>query len=413
MNMADGIAKTKFSTARTGLIVVMAGAALLFAGWAMRGATRGAHAQEPTKPVAEIARKKSGDTLAANSVDLSPAEFAKLEVSPAPERTFNVLREAVGSIAFNDEMSVQVFPPFQGKIIAVFARAGDRVEKGAPLFTVDSPDQVQAESTLISAAGTLNLTTRVLDRAKQLYAVQGIAQKDLEQAVSDQQAAEGAYKAARDALRIFGKTDVEMDRIVADRKVDSVLLVRSPIRGQVTTRSAAPGLLVQPGTAPAPYTVSDLSRVWMIANVAEMDLPLLKLGQEVQISVQAYPGRQFRARISNIGAAIDLNTRRVPVRSEVSDPKSELRPGMFANYVIRTGRAEKSAAAPLAGVVREGDGTMTVWVAADGKRLIKRPVQVGMQQDGYWQIVAGLKAGEAIATNGALFLNNALTEESR
>ena len=242
---------------------------------------------------------------------------------------------------------------------------------------------VQAESTLISAAGTLNLTTRVLDRAKQLYAVQGIAQKDLEQAGSDQQAAEGAYKAARDALRIFGKTDAEMDRIVADRKVDSVLLVRSPIRGQITARNAAPGLLVQPGTAPAPYTVSDLSKVWMIANVAEMDLPLLRLGQEVQIAVQAYPGRQFRARISNIGAAIDPNTRRVSVRSEVSDPKNELRPGMFANYVIRTGRAEKSAAAPLAGVVREGDGTMTVWVAADGKRLGKRPVQVGMQQDGF------------------------------
>ena len=398
---------------RAGAILVTVAVLMAVAGWAMRGGTPGAHAQEPQKGPQDNVRKKSGDTLTANSVDLSPAEFAKLKVTPAPERTFNVLREAVGSIAFNDEMSVQVFPPFQGKITSVFARAGDRVEKGAPLFTVDSPDQVQAESTLISAAGTLNLTTRVLDRAKQLYAVQGIAQKDLEQAGSDQQASEGAYKAARDALRIFGKTDAEMDRIVADRKVDSVLLVRSPIRGQITARNAAPGLLVQPGTAPAPYTVSDLSKVWMIANVAEMDLPLLRLGQEVQIAVQAYPGRQFRARISNIGAAIDPNTRRVSVRSEVSDPKNELRPGMFANYVIRTGRAEKSAAAPLAGVVREGDGTMTVWVATDARRLVKRPVQVGMQQDGYWQIVTGLKPGEPIATDGALFLNNALTEESR
>jgi len=374
--------------------------------------SRSAHA-EYVRRGADSAQHKPGDVLSANSVDLSPTEFAKLKVEPVPERSFNVLREAVGNIAFNDEMSVQVFPPFQGKIIAVFARAGDRVEKGTPLFTVDSPDQVQAESTLISTAGTLQLTSRVLDRAKQLYAVQGIAQKDVEQAIADQQAAEGAHKAARDALRIFGKTDAAMDQIVASRRVDSVLLVRSPIRGQVTARNAAPGLLVQPGAAPAPYTVSDLSRVWMLANVAEMDIPLLRLGQEVLVSVQAYPGRKFGARISNIGAAVDPNTRRVTVRSEVSDPKNELRPGMFATFVIRTGQSERSPAVPFAGVVREGDGSMTIWVTTDRKRLLKRSVQVGMQQEGYWQILDGLKAGELVATEGALFLNNALTGASR
>jgi membrane fusion protein, heavy metal efflux system len=357
--------------------------------------------------------RSPGDPLAAFSVDSSPSEFAKFKVEPAVERDFGIQRETVGTIDFNQEMSVQVFPPFQGKIIALFAKAGDDVQKGTALFTIDSPDLVQAESTLVSAAGTLNLTTRVLERAKQLYAVQGVAQKDLDQATSEQQAAEGAFKAARDALRIFGKTDAEMDRIVADRKIDSVLTVKSPISGRVTARNAAPGLFMQPGNATAPYTVSDLSTMWMLASVPETDIPLLRLGQGVDIAAMAYPGRVFRAKITNIGASVDPNTHRVLVRSEVRDPGHELRPGMFATFVIRTGKSMRSVAVPYNGVVREGDGTMTVWVTTDRKRLVKRAVKVGLQQDGLDQILEGLKPGELVATDGALFLNNALTAASR
>ena len=411
MNRRD---KTSLIGAAVGALTLLVVVTGYVGDWSkMRLGSFAANAAEGKPALPDAVHRHPRDDLTTRSVDLSAAEFAKFKVEPVAERSFRVQREAVGNIGFNDEMSVQVFPPFQGKIISVFARAGDNVLKGAPLFSIDSPDLVQAESTLISTAGSLNLTTRVLERAKQLFAIQGIAQKDLEQAVSDQQAAEGAHKAARDALRIFGKTDAEMDHIVAERKVDSVLMVRSPINGRVTARNAAPGLLVQPGTAPAPYAVSDLSKVWMLANVVEMDIPLLRLGLEVQVSLQAYPGRLFRARITNIGAAVDPSTRRVSVRSEVNDAKNELRPGMFATFVIRTGNATRSAAVALAGVVREGDGTRSVWVTADRKRMLKRTVQVGMQQDGVWQILEGVKPGELVATEGALFLNNALTEASR
>src|SRR6267143_1847362 len=251
-----------------------------------------------------------GDFLAALSVELSAQEFQKFKVEPAREHDFKIQREAVGNTDFNREMSVDVFAPFPGKIITLSASAGDDVQKGAMLFTIDSPDLVQAESTLISAAGTLSFTTRALERAKQLYEVQGVAQKDVDQAVTEQQAAEGALRAARDAARIFGKTDAEMDRIVAERKVDSVLAVHSPITGRVTARNAAPGLFVQPGNAPAPYTVSDISTLWMLANVAETDFPVLHLGQEVAVDVKAYPGRLFHGKIVNIGASVDPNTRR-------------------------------------------------------------------------------------------------------
>ena len=355
----------------------------------------------------------SPDPLTAQSVELSASEFEQFKVEPAVERDFTIQREAVGSIDFNQEMSVPVFPPFQGKIISLSARAGDDVKKGDPLYTIRSPDLVQAEQSLISAAGVLRLTTRVLERDKQLYAVQGISQKELDQATSDQQAAEAALRAARDAVRIFGRTDAEMDRMIAERKIDPVLIVRNPISGRVTARNAAPGTLVQPGTPPAPYALADISTMWMLASVPETDFSLLRLGEELDVTVKAYPGRVFGGKVVNIGASVDPTTHRVWVRSEVRDPKHELRPGMFATYVIRTGQTVRAVAVPLDGVIREGDGTMTVWVTTDRRRLVKRTVKVGLEQDGFDQILEGLQPGELVATEGALFLSNAITAASR
>jgi cobalt-zinc-cadmium efflux system membrane fusion protein len=408
------LSKTRIATLGAGVLVAVGA---YFAGVWLGPSTgirtpfaaRAADNRSPNR----AAPRGAPDPLTAESVDLSAAEVEQFKVKPAVERVFTVQRDAVGTIDFNQEMSVAVFPPVPGKIITLFSRAGDDVDRGTPLYTIDSPDLVQAGQSLIATAGVLNLTTRVLERAKQLYAEQGVAQKDVDQAVSDQQAAEGAFKAARDAVRIFGKTDADMDRIVADRKIDPVLVVRSPLAGRVTARNAAPGLLAQPGTAPAPYTLADISTMWMLANVAETDFPVLHLGEAVDVAVKAYPGRVFRGTIVNIGAAVDPNTHRIVVRSEIADPAHELRPGMFATFVIRTGQAIRSAAVPLNAVVREGDGTMTVWVTTDRRRLVKRTVTVGLEQEGFDQILDGLKPGELVATDRALFLNNALTEASR
>jgi membrane fusion protein, heavy metal efflux system len=287
------------------------------------------------------------------------------------------------------------------------------VRKGDTLFTIDSPDLLQACSTLISAAGVLQLTTRNLARLKNLFETRAISQKDLEQAVSDQQTAEGALRAARDAVRIFGKTDAEMDRMIADRHVDPTLVVPSPIAGRITARNAAPGLLVQPGNPPAPYIVADISTMWMLANVAESDSPAFRLGQEVKVSVMAFPNRTFDGHISTIASSVDPNTHRLLVRSEIADPRHELRAGMFANFVIRTGEPVRSPAIPLDGVVREGDGTMTAWVTADRRRFTKRTVKIGLQRDGYVQILQGLQAGDLVASEGALFLSTALAIASR
>jgi cobalt-zinc-cadmium efflux system membrane fusion protein len=349
----------------------------------------------------------------AGVVDLLETQLKAVKVEVAAEREFQLERSAVGSIDFNEELLTQVFAPYQGRILDLYAKIGDEVKKGQALFTIDSPDLVQASSTLISAAAVLELTTHNLERMKMLFAAKAAAQKDFEQATSDNRTAQGAYRAARDAVRIFGKTEAEMDRIVDERKVDPILVVPSPISGRITARNASPGLLVQPGVQPSPFTVADISTMWMLANVTESDSPVFNIGQDVKVSVMAYPGRVFKGRISTIGSTVDPVTHRVLVRSEIDDPKHELRSGMFANFIIQTGEPVRSAAVPVDGVVREGDGSMTVWVTADRRRFTMRTVKLGLLRDGYNQILEGLQPGELVATEGALFLSNALTIAAR
>ncbi len=374
------------------------------------------HKPEPGQgienPGSAPARAEAEDTLP-KTVELNETQVKSVKVEPVGERTFVIEREAVGSIDFNQDMTVQVFSLYQGKIVGLFAKLGDEVVKGRKLYTIDSPDLGQAESTLINAAGVLELTTHTLARAKKLYETQGISQKDLEQAVSDQQSAEGALKAARNAVRLFGKPEAEVDQIVAKRKIDPIMVVPSPITGRITARNAAPGLFVQPGSAPAPYSVADISTMWMLAQVVERDSPLFHVGQEVKVRVMAYPDHVFEGKVSTIGAAVDPATHRLLIRSEIRDPKHELRPGMFATFVIRTGDSIRAPAVPLDGAVREGDGTMTVWVTTDRKTFTQRSVKIGLQQDGYDQIVDGLLPGELVAADGALYLSNALRNGSQ
>jgi membrane fusion protein, heavy metal efflux system len=364
-----------------------------------------AHAVESPEPT----KGGGGPPPPADSVELSEAQLKYVKVAAAQEREFPIEKTAIGSIDFNEELLTQVFTQYPGRISGLFAKVGDEVKKGQLLFTIDSPDLLQASSTLISAAGVLQLTTKNLARLKNLFDTRAISQKELEQATSDHQTAEGALRAARDAVRIFGKTEAEMDRMVAERRVDPTLVVVSPIAGRITARNAAPGLFVQPGNPPAPFTVADISTMWMLANVTEGDSPAFKVGQEVSVSVLAFPNRIFEGHITTIASAVDPNTRRLLVRSEIADPKHELRAGLFANYVIRTGTPMRSVAIPLDGVVREGDGTMTVWVTADRRRFTKRAVRIGLVRDGYDQVLEGIQAGELVATEGAIFLSNALT----
>jgi cobalt-zinc-cadmium efflux system membrane fusion protein len=343
------------------------------------------------------------------AVQLTAAQLGSIKMGIAAERTFPQERTAVGNIDFNENLAVQVFTPYQGKIIKAYLEVGDSVAKGQTLFTIESPDLIQAESTLIGAAATLDQTASALARARKLYAVQGIDQNDYETAVANQQIAEGALKAGRDAVQVFGKSAAEIDAMIANRKIDPTLVVPSPIAGRVTARAAQPGLLVQPGNAPAPYTVADVVTVWMLANVSESNIRYVHAGQDVSVATLAYPDQVYAGKITNVGTSVDPNLHTLLIRSEIQNPRRELLPGMLANFVIRTGTPITSVAVPQAGIVREGDGTMTLWVTTDQRRFLQRTVRLGLESDGYVQVLDGLKPGERVVTEGAVLLDNLLT----
>jgi membrane fusion protein, heavy metal efflux system len=342
------------------------------------------------------------------TVTLAPSQLNAIKIEALGTYSFAVERTAVGSIDYDEDLSVQVFSPYQGKILHALASLGDEVHKGQPLYTIDSPDLLQAESTLIGAAAMFNLTSKELARAKSLYGTNGVSEREMEQATSDEQTAEGALKAAHDAVLVFGKTEAEIDQMVATRKIDPVMVVASPVTGRITARNAQPGLLVQPGNSPAPYAVADLSTKWMVANVTESDSPLMHAGQPVVAKVMAYAGRDFDGSIAALGAAVDPNTHRVMVRCKIADPKDELRPGMLATFTIRVGDAVESVAIPMNGVVRNGDGTMAAWVTTDRHRFAQRLIKIGLQRDGQYQVLEGLQRGELAVTDGAVFLSNIL-----
>jgi cobalt-zinc-cadmium efflux system membrane fusion protein len=283
------------------------------------------------------------DLSVTKTVTLEDTQLKSVKVEPVGEHLFAIEREAVGSISFDEDLSV-----------------------------------VQAESTLIGAAATFEVTSKELARARALNAGNGgVSQRELEQAVSDQQTAESALKAAREAVRVFGKTEAEIDQMIDSHKID-------------------------------PAQVTGASTKWGLANVPESDSPLLHVGQPIKIKVMAYPDRIFEGKISTIYATVDPDTHRTKIRCKIEDPGNELCPGMLANFVICVQDPVASAAIPVNGVVREGDGTMTVWVTTDRHTFTMRTVKVGLQQDGWYQIVEGLQRGELAVTEGGVFLSNML-----
>lgn len=337
---------------------------------------------------------------------ISAEQAREVKVGAVETAAFEARREALGQIDFNQESTVAVFAPYQGRIGRVNVKAGEEVRAGQVLYTVQVPDLAQASATLIATAGQLKVADETFKRARGLAEAQSIPRKELDQNIADQQAADGNYKAAAKVMRLFGLDDRDIRAIEESRRVETEMAVKSPIAGRVTARVAAPGLLVQPGTAPAPIQVSDVRNLWMIANVPESELGAYRIGQAVSVSVQAYPEQRFRASIDYIGDAVDPATHRIVVRARIQDPKRVLRAQMLAAFEIVLAEAARRVAVPQNALVRESDGRFTVWVTEDGTRFKRRFVKPGMTQGGLVEIITGLADGERIARERALFLSN-------
>jgi membrane fusion protein, heavy metal efflux system len=352
-------------------------------------------------------------------------QWAGFKIEPVRLVSFRPEQVTEGSIAIDDDLTTPVFSPYSGRVIKLIARLGDVVDPGAPLFAIQASEFVQAQNDLITALANLQTARSQLAQAQtnekrghDLYLAQGGALKDWQQAQTDLVTAQNtvrsddiALAAVRNRLRILGKADKEIASLEAQptQKLDPVAIVPAPIGGTITQRQIGLGQYINStaGGASSPvYTIGNLSTVWLIANVREVDAPLMRIGQPVEVHVLAFPGRVFKAKLSWVAPSIDPNTHRLSVRADVENPDGALKPGMFANFGIITGEAETAPAVPQSAIVYEGD-TARVWVAGEDGTIAARPVRTGQIADGKVQILEGLSEGDKVVTSGALFIDRA------
>jgi cobalt-zinc-cadmium efflux system membrane fusion protein len=307
-------------------------AALSAAAFLMCGCARNA-----TLPATEASTPANG----VKALELSDGQSGALKIEPVGTYDFALESEAVGTISFDEDPAI-----------------------------------VQAESNLLAAAANLETSRKELLRVQSLGESNGIAPKELESAVAARQTAAAALRAARAAVRALGKTDVEIDHLVAAGHFD-------PTRTDGRSR-------------------------WVVANVTETDSPQVRVGQDIRVRVPAYPDHWYAGRIFRVYATIDPNTHRLSVRAQVQDPRHELRAGMLATILIRTTDPVQSIALPTTAVVREGDGSMITWVTTDRRHFTERALTLGLQSEGRYQVLAGLKTQELAVTEGGVFLSNML-----
>ncbi len=330
-----------------------------------------------------------------------------------------------GSIALDDDLNTPVFSPYSGRVRNLVAKLGDHVEQGAPLFTLEATEFVQSANTLITAVAALRTARSQLAqaeinerRARELYQAKGGALKDWQQSQTDLATAQNtvrsadiALAAARNLLRILGKTDAEITALEAQptQKLDPISTVTAPIAGTVTQRQVGSGQYIQSVSAGASgpvYTIGDLSSVWLIANVREDAAASMRVGQAVEVRVPAHPDRVFEAKLAWIAPSIDKDTRRLPVRADVENPDGALKPMMFATFTIITGEATNAPAVPQNAVVHEGD-TARVWVARADGTIESRSIVTGRSSGDMVEVRNGVVAGEKVVTRGALFIDRA------
>jgi membrane fusion protein, heavy metal efflux system len=356
----------------------------------------------------------------ADVVRTTADQMHQLSIEPVEIYQFRTQKPAIGQIAFNEDRSTVVVTPFSGRVTKLIANIGDNIKRGEPLFEIDSPEVVQAQTDLIAALqlvqkakSQLALTKRVLDRQTSLLSGRATSQREVDQATaehaaaeSDAATAEGTLNSARNRLRvIIGRDQAEVERVERERIINPLITINAPIDGTIIARKVGPGQYVRSDAGDQLYSIADLSIMWLKANVPEVDIPLVRVGQELEVRVTAFPDRVFKARVTAIGAASDAATRRVVVRSEIPNPDGALRAEMFASFKIATGDGERAPAVPVETVIWDGEQAI-VWVEREPLQFERRKVKVALEQDGRLQIRDGLKPGELVVARGAIFIDN-------
>jgi membrane fusion protein, heavy metal efflux system len=326
-------------------------------------------------------------------------QMSHVQVVTVEPTTLTRTLRLTGAVAYNAFNTTPVITQVGGPVTRILVVPGERVKKDQPLLTVTSPDYSLLFASYLKAKDTFRVADKNYDRAKDLYAHSAIAERDLLQAESDRNQAQADLNAALLGLKILGIPKPE-DLVNAPSSSEIPLL--SPIGGEIVERDVAPGQLLTAGTTQA-FVISDMGTVWVLANVYQGDLAFVKVGDDVVIQTDSYPG-SFHGKISFVSPAVDPTTRTLQARIIVDNPGEKLKNNMYVTAVVTAGSVQNAIAVPDASILRDDENQPFVYVATDSNQFGRRSVDIGQSENGTTQVLKGLTPGEKIAGNGSLFL---------
>jgi membrane fusion protein, heavy metal efflux system len=355
--------------------------------------------QSESKMTSYTASESASETAQLFSVPQDQMAHVKV-VSVEKTRLQRVLR-LTGAVAYNLFKTSPVFSPIGGPVHEILVAPGEIVKAGTPLLTVNSPDYSAARSAYIKAKDSLQLAEKQFHRAEDLYAHGAIAEADLQNAESARTQAEADMVSSQDTLRALGISDPN-EIVKTPTKGSLQIPVIAPVGGEVVERLVGPGQLLQAGATQC-FTISDTSEVWVLVNVYQSDLAYVHVGDAVAINTETYPDI-FQGKISYIAPALDPNTRTLQARLVTENPGRKLKRDMYVTALVVAGVNPNALTVPDAAVLRDTENQPYVYAQMDGNRFARRIVKLGPSNAGRTEIVDGLKEGEHVVGDGALFL---------
>lgn len=380
----------------------------------------GAVFSEGCKRTAGVSANPDGQKANASAAEAAQRNAIETETVVSQPLAGTIL--ATGKILVSEDRVASIGPVHEGRLVRLYAGQGSQVRKGQKLADLESADIDEAEADYLKAladsenarrasAAEVNLAQATYDRTKMLYEKTITAGKNLEAAAHDLELAKAtaannlastkaALAAARRHLLILGLKESDIDALASKSDLATVFSLTSPIEGIVVERNATIGATV--GSDANLFKIIDLSRVWIDANVFEKDLERVKLGQEVKVSVPAFPETSFTGKVILVSSVLDPETRSVKVRTEVSNPNGRLKPDMFANVEIVTDLHRTTISIPQTALLN--DGGKTVVFVAEGNGYKRRDVTAGIQGKDRVEILDGLNAGDKVVVKGNYLL---------
>ena len=349
-------------------------------------------------------------------------QWATLTVEPVVSQVFRSEQITEGKLAVDEDNATPIFSPYSGRVVKLFAKAGDQVERGQPLFVIEATDMVQAQNDFVGAATALNKARSQLNlaeitekRNRDLYQAKAVPLKEWQQAQAalvtaqnDARSSDTAFEAAHNRLRILGKSEDEIAAFHDRGVISPATPIHAPISGTIVQRKIGPGQYVGAGASDPVFVIGDLSTVWLYAYVRETEAPKVRVGQAINFTVLAYPEQIFEAKVNYVAAALDPATRRLVVRATIDNPQGLLKPEMFASVTLFSGDERMAAAVPRDALIYEG-GAVRIWVARDDKAIELRQVRTGLASGRMVQVLDGVQPGERVITKGSLFIDRVAT----